>query len=384
MRVLVFISNYLPGYKYGGPVRSLANLTTLSEKRENLSFYIITRNRDFGEKKPYEDIRTKSWTIVNSANVLYIRNVFKDFLYLIKQINNISFDSYYFNSAFSPKFTLLFLLLIKLKIIPSKKIIISPRGEFSPGALELKNKKKSVFLKLARIFKFYKNIDWQAASSVEKGDIKKIFSDYNNIFVLPNIPYFDENLNPIKHKEKNELSVVFISRISRKKNLEFILQVLKKIEFPVRFNIYGPIEDKRYWKYCNDLISSLPKHILVNYGGTIDNSKVREKFQSNDIFFFPTKGENFGHIIFESLAAGCPPLISTNTPWNDIEEERAGWVCNLNSMKDFVSILEKIYKMDNNQYNVYRQNSFKYAKNNYQKIVKQNLEYFDSLNNYNK
>ena len=39
--------------------------------------------------------------------------------------------------------------------------------------------------------------------------------------------------------------------------------------------------------------------------------------------FLPSKGENFGHIIMESLAASTPVIISDLTPWKDLENARA-------------------------------------------------------------
>ena len=36
---------------------------------------------------------------------------------------------------------------------------------------------------------------------------------------------------------------------------------------------------------------------------------------AHDLFVFPTLGENFGHVIYESLMCGTPVLVSDNTPW---------------------------------------------------------------------
>ena len=34
-----------------------------------------------------------------------------------------------------------------------------------------------------------------------------------------------------------------------------------------------------------------------------------------DLFTFPTRGENFGHVIPEALSAGTPIILSDQTPW---------------------------------------------------------------------
>jgi glycosyltransferase involved in cell wall biosynthesis len=42
---------------------------------------------------------------------------------------------------------------------------------------------------------------------------------------------------------------------------------------------------------------------------------VPDTFARHDLFVLPTRGENFGHVIFESVAAGTPVLLSDQTPW---------------------------------------------------------------------
>ena len=52
--VLVFIGYYLPGYKAGGPVRSIANVVeTLGDEFE---FRIVTSDRDLLDEVPYPGI----------------------------------------------------------------------------------------------------------------------------------------------------------------------------------------------------------------------------------------------------------------------------------------------------------------------------------------
>jgi len=51
-----------------------------------------------------------------------------------------------------------------------------------------------------------------------------------------------------------------------------------------------------------------------------------ERLADYDAFIFPTLGENFGHVIIESLSAGCPVLCSDQTPWNDVFRAGGGSV----------------------------------------------------------
>jgi glycosyltransferase involved in cell wall biosynthesis len=115
--------------------------------------------------------------------------------------------------------------------------------------------------------------------------------------------------------KSGSLRVIFLSRISPIKNLDFLLATLSSINLPIELNIYGPYENETYWVYCQELISNLPQNITVNIHGPIMHSQIQEIFSKYDLFLFPTKGENFGHVIFESLSAGTPVIVSDKTPW---------------------------------------------------------------------
>ena len=59
----------------------------------------------------------------------------------------------------------------------------------------------------------------------------------------------------------------------------------------------------------------MPPHVVVDYKGEVLPPDVPSVFASADLFVFPTKGENFGHVILEALSVGTPVLTSDQTPW---------------------------------------------------------------------
>ena len=79
------------------------------------------------------------------------------------------------------------------------------------------------------------------------------------------------------------------------------------------------------------------------------------------VFLFPTLGENFGHVIQEALSAGCPCVISDQTPWQDLYENNAGYVGSLENTNGFVQSLEKYAAMNQNEYNLCCNSALDYA-----------------------
>jgi glycosyltransferase involved in cell wall biosynthesis len=72
------------------------------------------------------------------------------------------------------------------------------------------------------------------------------------------------------------------------------------------------------------LAANLPDHIGVQFRGPLEPEQTRETLGSYDVLVMPTAGENFGHVIAESLSASCPVLCSTHTPWTDVLESGGG------------------------------------------------------------
>ena len=69
-RVLILADYFLPGFRAGGPIRSLANL--VEQLGDEFHFRIITRDRDFGERQAYSDTAANQWQPVGKAQVNYL------------------------------------------------------------------------------------------------------------------------------------------------------------------------------------------------------------------------------------------------------------------------------------------------------------------------
>lgn len=323
MRVLVFIDYYLPGYRAGGPLRTMENIVaTIGHEHD---FLIITRDHDLGSKFKHDQIQFNSWNQIGLASVFYVNDGILSFYKIWRLILNTPHDVFYMNSYLSLKMTFFPLLLRWLKLVNSASVVLAPRGEFASGALKLKRIRKLIYINSANILRIYQNILWQASSQREAEDIHHALKiPLENIFIIPDIVTDLRHQNQPKKlslhsPESNVFRLIFLSRISPMKNLDYVIRTLNSVHSNIEFSIYGPIEDEDYWEHCKDLINLLPKNILVNVNGPIRPEKISDIFSQYNLMILPSHGENFGHVIFESLLAGTPVLISDNTPWVDAE-----------------------------------------------------------------
>ena len=320
--VLCFVAYYLPGYRSGGPVRTIANF--VDHLGDEFDIRIICRDRDALDTAPYSDVAVNAWNAVGKAQVFYASSGTLSLAGVARLLRQTPHDVLYLNSFFSPAFTGLPLLARRLRMAPKKPCVIAPRGEFSEGAISLKAAKKRIYLAASKAVGLYDGLHWQASSEFELGDIRRECGAKAEVIdVAPDLPpKLDETArleNSVATRAPGPLRLVFLSRISPKKNLDYLLRVLKGVTEPVTLAIYGPGENKEYWNQCQRLIKEMPNHIGISYEGEVTPDQVNAIFAAHDLFVLPTRGENFGHVILESLTAGTPVLISDQTPWQASE-----------------------------------------------------------------
>jgi glycosyltransferase involved in cell wall biosynthesis len=357
--ILASLGAYLPGFRFGGPLVSVIGL--VEHLGDEFDFRILTSDRDLGDSAPYESVQAGHWTRVKGADVYYTPRSEQNLRGLGAIIRATPHDLLYLNSFFSPRFTILPLVARRLGMIPAKPLVIAPRGELSEGALSLRKGKKRAYLVASMLARLYADAVWQASSAYEAeeirralrvtegkvrvaGDIlRKLGVSEDKVLVAGNLPAAPLQATPPPHPSRTPgtpLRAIFLSRISPKKNLDYALRVLASVRAPVDFSIYGPGEDAAHVAACKALATALPPHIRVQWCGPIDPADVPATFARHDLFFFPTRGENFGHVIAESLGAGTPVLLSDRTPWRDLAAKGIGHDLPLADPAGFVAAIE--------------------------------------------
>lgn len=352
--ILVFTRYYLPGYRAGGPIRTIANM--VERLGDDFEFRIVTQDRDLGDHQAFSGIPPDAWLPQGKGFVRYVSRNRLCLSEIVDLARSTPHAVIYLNGFFDPCFTLRVVILHRLGRFSGRPVVIAPRGEFSDGALRIKSIKKKVYIRLVKLLRLYEGLTWQGSSEMEAADIRRAYFDNEsmsgrvvvsrNVTVAPDVTALS-NDGPSPAVERRlrgngYLNICFLGRISQMKNLDFALRTLELVRVPVRFAIYGPIEDKAYWVKCEEIIARLPANIDVVYEGEVEPTQVVSKLAQYDLFLFPTRGENFGHVIHEALRAGLPLLISDQTPWQNLEAQGVGWSLPLDDMTAFAQKIEQV------------------------------------------
>jgi glycosyltransferase involved in cell wall biosynthesis len=360
-KILIFIDWYEPGYKAGGPIRSVKNL--VDRLKGEVEFFIFTRDRDYLSNEGYVGLPANQWVPVESQVQVYYcspENLSKS---TIQRILEEAYDCIYINGIFSPYFSLLPLFLLSRE--QKKKTVLAPRGMLAAGSLGVKSLKKRLFLQVAKKINLFKSLRFHATNPAEAEEIYREIDRGARVYVAENLGS-SGGLQAVagREKRKGELRMVSVARISPEKNTLYALELLQqyKEKEQLQLDLYGPVNDAAYWQECQEVMAGLPPNIRVSYKGSIPNSQVAETLQRYHLYLLPSRGENFGHGILEAFKAAVPVLISDKTPWRGLEEEKAGLDLALGQPEAFVEAIRQFAQMDSGEYQPWMKGSLALAK----------------------
>lgn len=345
--IFIITEYFYPFSDAGGPIRSIEQI--LEVLNQNPSIKLITSaNNHQGNKLP---VNTKVNRFVNETitetPIFYSSNSIIGILKLVQlYIKNRQY-TFYINGMFIPTLSLLPALICK-------NIIISPRGMLITNTLGPKSTFKKLYLFIYKLI-VSKNAIWHATDAAEVLDIKRFFGESANIRLITNIPVKPLGILLARHKQAKNLKLVYYGLIVEKKELLTLIQTLKSLNLPISLDIYGSVKDQSYWQECLQEIKNNQSLAKFNYLGHANPTESQSILAKYDAFVLLTKGENFGHSIYESLSVGTPVLITNKTPWKFNESANPpGWIINYDNLgidTDAIKqTLTNLYHMDNDAY----------------------------------
>lgn len=347
-KILICIDWYIPGFKAGGPIRSVNNI--VNAFKNEFEIYILTSAYDLGDTEPYKEVEHNLWHDKDGVFVKYLTKKLLNSSAISSNIKEVAPDVIYLNSLFSRVFSLMPLAVARKNKI---KVILAPRGMLGQGALAIKKSKKISFIKMAKLLGWYKKVTWHASTFNEEKEIRETFGKKAKIIVAQNIPVSQqlELDNILNRKKTGKVKFVSVSRIAKVKNLHLAIDAFRlvKTKQQVSFDIYGNIEDEDYF---NSFKSKIKKYnnIEISYKGVASPHQIAEIYANADFMLLPTSHENYGHSIVEAWSNGCPVIISRNTPWKNLHVQDLGWDVDISNIKNIAEAVQQGIDLDFTSY----------------------------------
>ena len=216
MKTLFVAPFYLPAFKAGGPVKSISNIVNVFSFASESKPYILTRDRDIGDIKCFDNISLNKWLLFkDNCFVFYLsHSIFTPFS-IYKCIKNLNPSVIYLNSFFDFYFSIYILLLNRFGLLGDVKVLLAPRGEISDGALSIGRFKKMFVIKLLFKLGLYGSVKYHVTSVDEQNDLIRILNIKKiDIFLASNIPSLPLSINKSEIVDKvGVYKLIFLSRI---------------------------------------------------------------------------------------------------------------------------------------------------------------------------
>ncbi|MFG6665054.1 glycosyltransferase [Sulfitobacter sp. 916] len=220
-------------------------------------------------------------------------------------------------------------------------MIVSAHGMLSPQALSYGSLKKRIAMWTYLKSALFNSTKWHATNDAERLDIQN-FGIARPVIVYPNgvniLP------RPFERPASRECKTVLsLGRKSPIKGLDVLLRAwaLVEKEHPGwTLKVVGP--DERGYETELKSISQTIGLKNVFFLPEVDAEERNELISRSDLFVLPSRSENFGLTVAESLSLGVPVITSDNTPWSEVEKVGCGISVSLNELDLATAIRDMI------------------------------------------
>lgn len=325
MRILHVVPTYIPAYRYGGPIFAVHGLCKALAKLGN-NVHVFTTNVD-GERD--SNVPLGIPINLDSVKVWYFPSKRLRRLYwsppmqkeLEKQIRE--FDIVHLHSIFLWPTWAAARLARKYK----KPYIISPRGMLVKELIERKSRfAKNLWISLIE----RKNLEHAAAIHVttesEKEEAQKFGINLPRIFIIPNGVDINNGetdqkqiIPNIGHIINKKPYLLFLGRINWKKGLDRLIPALKFVpDIPL---ISAGNDEENYKPKLETIAVTYGVLKRINFIGPVYGEDKTALLKNASALVLPSYSENFGNVVLEAMAVGCPVVVTPEVGVSDIVQK---------------------------------------------------------------
>ncbi len=202
--------------------------------------------------------------------------------------------------------------------------LISPRGMLAPAALAFSSGRKKLAWALGQRRALEMAACIHATSRVELEQIRALGLTAPIAVIANGI-----DVSPLRRPaigRGGPRTLLYLGRLHPIKAINNLLSSWARVAGhnpEWRLRIVGPSEgDHRRELMALGVSLRVPR---VTFEDALFGTAKAAAFAEADLFVLPSRSENFGMVVAESLAAGLPVITTKGTPWQGLVEHGCGW-----------------------------------------------------------
>jgi len=131
---------------------------------------------------------------------------------------------------------------------------------------------------------------------------------------------------PYSDGDKPGRRITYLGRLHHQKGIDWLVEAWMKLERDFsdwELSIVGPL-DQSYAKEI-ERIKRMAADLRISFVGPLYGEDKYRHLASSDLLVMPSRSENFGLTVAESLMMEVPVIATTGTPWSGLVPADAGW-----------------------------------------------------------
>jgi glycosyltransferase involved in cell wall biosynthesis len=328
LRILFVVAAYYPAVRYGGPIRSVHGLAAaLARRGHDVQVYTTSVDRDSDLEVPYDRPVDLDGVAVHYFRVPALRRLCWSPLLGRRLRQSIgTFDLLHVHAIYLwPTWA-----AARAAHHAGVPYVLSPRGMLVRDAIRVRNRwVKWAWIHLLERHTLVRAAGVHITAAIEATELDALR--------LPRPPVSMEIPNgidwPARHASLAETPfaelprpyVLYLGRINRIKGLDRLIAAWPSIR-DVQLVIAGN-DDEGHRTELEALADSLGVRDRISFIGLVQDAHKWALYESAQLFVLPSYSENFGNVVAEAMAMGCPVVVSAQAGIASlIAAERAGLV----------------------------------------------------------
>jgi len=222
------------------------------------------------------------------------------------------------------------------------RVIINQHGLEPFQGLTKNDRLKTLPMRMMERYQFH-----NAAKVISLGGrlttILKNETYYSNdkIAVIPNAVY--ECALPTKNFEAEELKLLYVGRFAFNKGIDILLESVKTLNregYKSKLEFYivgkGPLYEKFTAEYQFD---------NVEYVGFASEERLKELYETCDLFVFPTLFEGMPTVVLEAMVHGMPVIVSDTGATAELVNSQNGYLVDAGDTRAFKCAIQTYYQL---------------------------------------
>ncbi|HKT73920.1 MAG TPA: glycosyltransferase [Steroidobacteraceae bacterium] len=310
LRVLHVVPTYYPATRYGGPIRSVHGLTAALARRGH-DVHVYTTSADGSDDL---DVPLDRPVDLDNVSIHYfripaLRRLFwaPDLARKVRQSAG-SFDVVHLHSVFlCPTWA-----AARAATRAGVPYVLTPRGMLIRELIRRKSRfAKTAWIELVERRTIARAAAVHVTAELEADELRGLGLKAASIACIPNGVEWPAEFAPRSDgpfASIPELYALFLSRINWKKGLDRLIEAWRWVpDIPL---VIAGNDEENYLPQMQALARSLGIADRVLAVGPVSDEHKWALYKNARVFLLPSYSENFGNVVAEAMAMGCPVVVT--------------------------------------------------------------------------